>query len=274
LNAAKTRFLKIATWTFALVVAFGSAELFAQTATGPYSSSAIEIVAPGIDCCGPASVSATPNSVRPATPVEIVQDNKLWGLTPFLNYGNGVADRSDFRFLIGGLEVTKPVTPVVHAGPLSGQFEFGGSIIPLWQAFTPAPHLATYNCTINSVTAPCQLPVGGGHYSGVSVVPVIFRWDFLTHSPRFQPWIQASAGVIYTTHKFPPDVLVPHGTPGGTSVWNFSPQGGIGLRYFTRQRRSIDFGVNAVHISSASLGDKNPGVNASIQLQVGYTFWK
>jgi hypothetical protein len=29
-----------------------------------------------------------------------------------------------------------------------------------------------------------------------------------------------------------------------------------------------------VHISSASLGDRNPGVNGLIQIQVGYTFWK
>ena len=205
----------------------------------------------------------------PVSPVTEVSSQKPWGLTPFLNYGNGVAERSDYRFLIGGLEVTKPITPVVHAGPLSGQFEFGGSIIPLWQAFTPAPY------TLREPTNPqSSSSYGGGHYTGFSVVPVIFRWDFITRSPRWQPWFQASAGVIYTTHKFPPDVLVPHGFPGGTSVWNFSPQGGIGLRYFTRSRRSIDFGVNAVHISSASLGDKNPGVNASIQVQVGYTFWK
>jgi lipid A 3-O-deacylase len=57
-------------------------------------------------------------------------------------------------------------------------------------------------------------------------------------------------------------------------VWNFAPQGGVGFHYFIRAKRSIDVGVNAVHISSASLGDRNPGVNASIQVQVGYTFWK
>jgi hypothetical protein len=116
--------------------------------------------------------------------------------------------------------------------------------------------------------------VGGGTYTGVSLTPVIFRWNFLTQSRRVQPWFQGAGGLIYTTHKFPPDTLVPHGTPGGTSVWNFSPQGGIGLHYFTRPKRSIDVGVNAVHISSASLGDRNPGVNASIQVQVGYTYWK
>jgi hypothetical protein len=117
-------------------------------------------------------------------------------------------------------------------------------------------------------------PIGGGTYTGASITPVIFRWNFLTHSKRVQPWFQGAGGLIYTTHKFPPEVLVPHGAPGGTSVWNFSPQGGIGVHYFTRPRRSIDLGVNAVHISSASLGDRNPGVNASIQVQVGYTFWK
>ena len=61
---------------------------------------------------------------------------------------------------------------------------------------------------------------------------------------------------------------------GGTSVWNFSPQGGGGVHYFLRRKRSIDLGVNGVHISSASLGDRNPGVNASVQVQVGYTFWR
>jgi lipid A 3-O-deacylase len=79
--------------------------------------------------------------------------------------------------------------------------------------------------------------------------------------------------VIYTTHKFPPDVLVMHGLPGGTSVWNFCPQGGIGLHYFVRPGRAITVSGSGVHISSASLGDRNPGVNASIMFQIGYTFF-
>ncbi|MGD0547486.1 MAG: acyloxyacyl hydrolase, partial [Terracidiphilus sp.] len=85
----------------------------------------------------------------------------------------------------------------------------------------------------------------------------------------------------YTTHKFPPNFLdnqmIGGQTvymDGGTCVWNFSPQGGAGIHYFTSAKRSIDLGVNGVHISSASLGDRNPGVNASVQVQLGYTFWK
>jgi hypothetical protein len=108
----------------------------------------------------------------------------------------------------------------------------------------------------------------------VSLTPVIFRWNFMTRSRRLQPWFQGAGGLIYTTHKFPPDALLPHGLPGGTSVWNFSPQGGLGVHYFIRSKRSIDVALNAVHISSASLGDRNPGVNASLQVQVGYTWWK
>jgi hypothetical protein len=57
-------------------------------------------------------------------------------------------------------------------------------------------------------------------------------------------------------------------------VFNFTPQFGVGVHYFLHGDRSIDFGANAIHISSASLGDKNPGVNASVQFSLGYSWWK
>lgn len=211
----------------------------------------------------------------PDSPVAEVRRHQSWEFGPFANWGAGVGDRDNFKFFWAGLQAGKILTPVLHAGILSGQFEFGGNIMPLWQAYTPAPHLQPYECIApNGRPYVCFLPVGGGTYTGVSLTPVIFRWDFLTRSRRIQPWFQAAGGLIYTTHKFPPDVLVAHGTAGGTSVWNFSPQGGIGVHFFTQPKRSVDLEVNAVHISSASLGDHNPGVNASLQVQVGYTWWK
>jgi hypothetical protein len=220
---------------------------------------------------------ATTDAANPAikteaavNPAAQVRQAKSWEYGPFVNWGAGVGNRSDFKFLSLGFQLAKPISRPLHAGILSGQFEFGGNIMPLWQAYTPAPHLETVVYQGQSST----VPAGGGTYTGVSLTPVIFRWNFLTQSRRFQPWFQGAGELIYTTHKFPPDILVPHGTPGGTSVWNFSPQAGIGFHYFTRPKRSIDVGVNGVHISSASLGDRNPGVNASIQVQVGYTLWK
>jgi hypothetical protein len=208
-------------------------------------------------------------------PVAQVRQNKSWEYGPFVNGGTGLGNRDNFQFFSVGFQGGKILTPVLKAGIFTGQFEYGVNIMPLWQAYTPAPHNVTITC-IDPKTGPysCAYPVGGGTYTGASITPVIFRWNFLTRSHRFQPWFQAAGGLVYTTHKFPPDVLVPHGTPGGTSVFNFTPQGGGGFHYFLRDKRSIDVGVNGIHISSASLGDRNPGVNASIQVQVGYTFWK
>lgn len=226
--------------------------------------------------CGTLGAAETPTSAAKdsheiaESPIVEARNARSLSYGPFVNWGTGVGDRSHFKFLAVGLEVVKPITPVLHAGILSGQFALGVNVMPLWQAYTPAAHVQTF--TFHGATYSER--VGGGTYTGFSLTPVIFRWNFLTHSRHVQPWFQGAGGLIYTTHKFPPDILVPHGIPGATSVFNFSPQGGIGMHYFTSQKRSIDLGLNAVHISSASLGDRNPGVNASIQVQLGYTFWK
>jgi lipid A 3-O-deacylase len=207
-------------------------------------------------------------------PVAQVRDHRSWQYGPFVNWGTGLGNRDDFKFFSIGFEAGKVLTPVIHAGILSGQFQLGANVMPLWQAYTPAPHEQTFLYPCDTGSCFFVAPDGGGIFTGASITPVILRWNFVTRSRRIQPWFQGAGGLIYTTHKFPPDELVPHGNAGGTSVFNFSPQGGAGLHYFVRPKRSIDLGINAVHISSASLGDRNPGVNASVQIQVGYTFWK
>jgi hypothetical protein len=210
----------------------------------------------------------------PDSPVAEVRNHQSWEYGPFIESGKGMGDRADYYFLSAGAQLGKVLTPVVHAGILSGQFELGGNIMPLWQAYTPSQHEVAVTCETNGKLYPCNWPFGGGTFRGVSLTPVILRWNFLTKSRRIQPWFQGAGGLIYTTHKFPPNILSTAQVDGGTSVWNFSPQGGFGVHYFTREKRSLDLAVNAVHISSASLGDRNPGVNALIQVEVGYTFWK
>jgi hypothetical protein len=226
----------------------------------------------GLAAAQPANSPVDPAKVNP---VAQLRNLRSWEYGPFVNGGFGVGDRSSYKFLWAGFQLGKLITPVLHAGLLSGQFELAGNIMPLWQAYTPAPHNVALPCVIPGGTiTTCYAPFGGGTFHGVSITPVILRWDLQTHTRRIQPWFQAAGGLIYTTHKFPPNYQSTPTFDGGTSVWNFSPQGGFGLHYFTRAKRSIDLGVNAVHISSASLGDRNPGVNASFQIQAGYTFWK
>jgi len=55
---------------------------------------------------------------------------------------------------------------------------------------------------------------------------------------------------------------------------NFTSGAGVGLNYFLRPGRSLNFDLRATHLSNASLGDHNPGVNSSLQLGVGYNWWK
>lgn len=195
-----------------------------------------------------------------------------WEFGPFFQGGTGVAERSNYQFTAAGFRLGKIITGQHLSGHFRGQFELAGEVMPYWQAFTPAPHVQATTVVAPGVNYTYYVPFGGGAFTGASLTPVIFRWDFKP-GRRIAPWFQAAGGLVYTTHKFPPDVLVPHGLPGATSVWNFSPQGGIGLHYFIRPGRAITLAASGVHISSASLGDHNPGVNASVMFQIGYTFF-
>ncbi len=248
--------------------------LFALMA-GSHAVGASRVIAQASNSAVTATIEGRGISSIPDSPVAEVRNHQSWEYGPFIESGKGVGvGRSNFYFLSAGAQLGKVLTPVVHAGILSGQFEYGGNIMPLWQAYTPSQHDETVTCETNGNLYPCQQLFGGGTFRGVSLTPVILRWNFLTQSRHFQPWFQGAGGLIYTTHKFPPNILSTPLIDGGTSVWNFSPQGGFGVHYFTCEKRSIDLGVNAVHISSASLGDRNPGVNALVQIEIGYTFWK
>jgi lipid A 3-O-deacylase len=196
-----------------------------------------------------------------------------WEYGVFFQGGVGTATRTDVSLLSGGFRVGKVITDEHLKGVFRGQFEYLGEVLPYWQAFTPKAGTQAYTVTTNGQTQTSYLPTAGGTYTGFSITPIILRWDFKPHK-RFAPWIQGAGGLIYTTHKFPPTILVPHGTPGGTSVFNFTPQFGVGFHYFVKPRQSINFAANAIHISSASLGDTNPGVNATVQFQIGYTWWR
>jgi len=77
-------------------------------------------------------------------PVAQVRKDMSWEYGPFVNGGTGLGNRDNFQFLSAGVQVGKPLTPVLRAGIFSGQFEYGVNIMPLWQAYTPAPHEQTF----------------------------------------------------------------------------------------------------------------------------------
>jgi hypothetical protein len=208
--------------------------------------------------------------------------------------GVGVTeDRSSFKFFMAGVRLGKVLTANIGPGMLRGNFEYGGELFPLWQSYTPT--MPRQNCiyitgslgTETSCSAPFTI---GGTFTGISLTPIILRWNF-AGSRRIAPWVQGAGGLLWTNHKYPAYGGAPvlpnppysstslttygdNGPNADTSVWNFTPQFGVGAHYFLNSHRSIDLGANAIHISSASLGDKNPGINASIQFTLGYSWWK
>jgi hypothetical protein len=194
--------------------------------------------------------------------------------------GNGLTDeRGGFHFLWAGVQAGRVLTNNVGHGIFRGDFEYGMQFFPYFQAFTPKFDRVSCVQAPGSGVIDCSSPYTvGGTYTGMSLTPIVLRWNF-ARPGHFVPWVQAAGGVLWTNHKFPAygntsSSLSVNGPNGETSVWNFTPQGGIGFHYFTKPNRSIDFSANAMHISSASLGDRNPGVNASVQFTLGYSWWK
>jgi lipid A 3-O-deacylase len=215
----------------------------------------------------------------------------VWNVGALVQGGFGVTeDRGNYGFLMGGVRAGKVLTATAGDGVWRGNFEYGMEVFPVWQSYTPTQvrQNCVYEAGSNNTEVSCSKPFTvGGTFTGVSLTPIVLRWNF-TGWGRLTPWVQGAGGLLWTNHKYPAFGGLPVNPSGGlsvgpigdngpnddTSVWNFTPQFGVGAHWFTGAKRSVDFGANAIHISSASLGDKNPGINASVQFSVGYSWWK
>jgi hypothetical protein len=251
-----------------------------------------------LSCMAGAQTASSGAGTALTNPVR--QEARPFNFGGLMQSGFGVTeDRGGFKFLMAGVHAGKVLTGNLGQGMARGNFEYGVEAFPFWQSYTPT--VLRQNCVVvagpvGGVGAQCSADFTiGGTFTGVSITPAILRWNF-AGTRRFAPWVQGAGGLLWTNHKYPafggPPIPGNNGpTPGNpsgfsystlgdngpnddTSVWNFTPQFGVGVHYFTRANRSIDLGANAIHVSSASLGDKNPGINASVQFTLGYSWWK
>ncbi len=170
-----------------------------------------------------------------------------------------------------GISVGKIITSSAGPSFLRGQLELAAELLPYWQAHYPQQSL-TYRFG-NGPGFPAgtarTAPIPSQNRFGISFTPFLLRWN-LSPAGRVVPWAQLGGGLLWTNHKFP---QYPYNR-ADTSVINFTPQAGIGANIFLTPRQSLFFAANAVHISSAGLGDHNPGVNVTTQFTVGYSWWK
>jgi hypothetical protein len=171
-----------------------------------------------------------------------VDGQGTWDLGAFLGGGTGAGKSSNTQFLFAGGRAGLVLSPDLFTStPIRGNFEYAVEVMPVYTVFTPS-----------------------GAVYGASIKPFVFRWNF-TANQRVVPYLHVSGGVLFTTSDVPPP---------NTSSINFTPQIGGGIHYFVRSNRSVDFGVDVVHHSNASLGDHNPGYNASLFFSVGYSWYK
>jgi len=239
---------------------------------------ALTLLALGLLATLPASAQAT--IANDATPFHDTTGHQALELGVLVQGGNGVTDnRGGFKFLMAGVHAGKVLTGPIGHGAFRGNFEYAVEAFPFWQSYTPKFQREACTQDPNTSLIACSPPYTvGGTFTGASITPIILRWN-LAGTRRFAFWAQGAGGVLWTNHKYPAFGGTPYnvqndGPNADASVWNFTPQFGVGTHYFIHPHRSIDFSANAVHISSSSLGDRNPGVNASVQFSLGYSWWK
>jgi hypothetical protein len=183
----------------------------------------------------------------------------------------GLNYQEEVKFFSAGLEVGRMLASAHGYGFLRGRPEAVIDVVPYWEVDEPRQ-----TDTITTNIFPGAILTGtftGYKEHGLSITPLLFRWNFMAHdSSRFVPSAQFGLGLLWTPQNFPQGAGMIPGTH--TSQINFLPQLGVGESIFVRKKQSLNFGVSGIHVTSWGLGEYNPGVNAIVQITVGYSWWK
>jgi lipid A 3-O-deacylase len=177
-------------------------------------------------------------------------NDQPWDLGLFAGFGTDTDGRypTQFNFLMVGGRIGKVLTSEMGKGWARGNFEWAADIIPVYPAF----HGDSVFDAHDGVTY------------GFGANPVVLKWNF-TRGKKFAPFAEISGGFLVTSRDFP---------VSGSSSFNFVTGGGAGFHYFLKPKRAITFTGKVFHLSNASIGDRNPGINSGLQFTVGYNWFK
>jgi hypothetical protein len=174
--------------------------------------------------------------------------------------GSGLGAADTTQMMSAGVRFGRIMTDVRGSGWMRGNFEYAFDTMPLYLFFQDQ--------TV------CQGPIGPNTCSvifrrrqtvyGGGVTPVILKWNFVGNR-RVVPFVAAEGGVVFTTGKVP---------DGNTSTVNFTPGIAGGVQWLRGRRGSFSVSGHLTHVSNASLGDFNPGLNSTLQLRLSYQWWR
>ena len=165
-----------------------------------------------------------------------------WVVGVLVGGGTGLYNRDNVQLTRAGVRVGRVMTGELGKGLLRGTFELDAEILPV------------------------DYVLWGGYRDvyGVGVNPVVMKWNF-TSGKKVIPYFLAQGGMLWSTDYIP---------AGNTSKINFISGPGVGFNYFLKPGRSVNFEFQAAHLSNASLGVHNPGINTGLQISMGYNWWK
>jgi lipid A 3-O-deacylase len=171
------------------------------------------------------------------SPVDVLR-RPGWNKGLFIGGGTSVASSPSGQSFLVGFRLGRVLTHEHGSGFLLGTFEMAVDVIPLDEYW-----------------------IHGGQYAG-GINPFIAKWNFTSPS-KVAPYFAAVGGILFSSSNLP---------PGDTSQVNFTSGAEIGVQMFRKERNSWNLAVKAYHLSNASLGNHNPGINASLQFMLGYTW--
>ena len=165
--------------------------------------------------------------------------------SPGWNYGFYVGGSESFAntpsvqtFLIAG-RIGRVLTHQLGSNALRGSFEMAVDVIPINEFW-----------------------IGGNAQYAGAIDPFIAKWNF-TGGKTVSPYVAAVGGVVFSSKDLP--------VPNSSQV-NFTSGMEMGAQWFRQSKNSIDFAVKIYHLSNASIGTLNPGINGAVQFMVGYTW--
>lgn len=162
-----------------------------------------------------------------------------WNKGFYIGGSTSFAKTPSAQTFLAGARFGRVLTHELGSNALRGSFEMAVDIVPINEFWID----------------------GNAQYAG-GIDPFIAKWNF-TGGKTVSPYLAAVGGIVFSSHQLPaPD----------TSQVNFTSGAELGAQWFRQSKNSLDFAVKIYHLSNASLGRYNPGINGAVQFTVGYTW--
>lgn len=111
------------------------------------------------------------------------------------------------------------------------------------------------------------VPIAATHQRGTTVYggganPLVLDWNFTSHQ-NLVPYFEVAGGFLLTNTELPPNA----------SLFNFFAQAGPGVHILLDSKHALNIGARYFHLSNATLGTVNPGMNG-FNVTVGYEWFR